>query len=41
MFSKKRKKLPMKKSKKMFSRSASNTQSINMRAVPMRGGFRI
>lgn len=41
MFSKKRKKLPMKKSKKMFSRTASKTQSINMRAVPMRGGFRI
>lgn len=27
--------------KKYFSRTAGNTQSLNLRATPMRGGFRI
>lgn len=36
-----RKKLSMKKSKKMFTRGAVNVKSKNLRANPMRGGFRI
>jgi hypothetical protein len=28
-------------SKRLFTASASRTQSLNLRAVPMRGGFRI
>lgn len=28
-------------SRKVFSRTAGATQSLNLRAAPMRGGFRI
>lgn len=38
---KKRFKMSPKKSKKLFSKTASRTHSNNLRAVPMRGGFRI
>lgn len=37
----KRRKLSKKKSKRIFRRGANKTKSINLRATPMRGGFRI
>lgn len=37
----KRKKLVQKHAKKLFTMTASHTRSKNLRAVPMRGGFRI
>lgn len=37
----KRHKLRSKASKRMFSKHASRTHNNNLRAVPMRGGFRI
>ncbi len=36
-----RRKLSKKKSKKIFKKGANRIHSINLRAVPMRGGFRI
>lgn len=36
-----RRKINQKKAKKLFSRTASKTQSLNLRIKPMRGGFRI
>lgn len=36
-----RSKMSKKGSRKLFSRTASRTNSKNMRSVPMRGGFRI
>lgn len=38
---KKRKKINQKAAKKLFSKSADKTKGLNLRAVPMRGGFRI
>ena len=38
---KKRMKLAPRKSKKMFSKHAAKTNSKNLRAMPMRGGYRI
>lgn len=29
------------KSRRMFTRTAGHTQSLNLQAVPMRGGFRL
>lgn len=37
----KRRKLSRKKSKKMFSKGAVKVKLLNIRATPMRGGFRI
>lgn len=37
----KRRKLSKKKSKRIFRKGANKTKSINLRAAPMRGGFRI
>ena len=37
----KRQKMSRGKSKKVFRKGAVNTQSLNLRARPMRGGFRI
>lgn len=37
----KRKKISRRKSRKIFKKGANNVQSLNLRAVPMRGGFRI
>jgi len=36
-----RQKISKKKSKKLFSKTASKTQSINYRSTPMRGGIRM
>lgn len=36
-----RRKLSRRKSRKMFRKGANKVQSINLRATPMRGGFRI
>lgn len=36
-----RRKISPKRSKKNFSKYAMKTQKKNLRAVPMRGGFRI
>lgn len=36
-----RSKIGSRRSKKMFSKHAVKTQKKNLRAVPMRGGFRI
>lgn len=36
-----RKKLTRDGSKRLFTKTAQNVQSINMAPVPMRGGFRI
>ena len=36
-----RKKMSRKKSRKLFTRTASKTKSINLRAAPMRGGIRL
>lgn len=38
---KKRKKINQRKAKKLFTKTADKTRSLNLRAVPMRGGFRI
>ena len=37
----KRRKINQAKARKLFSKTASKTQSINLRIKPMRGGFRI
>lgn len=37
----KRKKINQAKARKLFSKTASKTQSLNLRIKPMRGGFRI
>lgn len=37
----KRYKMSRGKSKRTFAKHAGHTQSINLRAIPMRGGFRI
>ena len=37
----KRRKISRKGSKKLFSATASKTHKKNLRAVPMRGGFRM
>lgn len=37
----KRRKINQRKAKKLFSATASKTQSLNTRVRPMRGGFRI
>lgn len=37
----KRRKLKKNQSKKIFSKGASKTKALNLRATPMRGGFRI
>lgn len=37
----KRKKINQKKAKRLFSKTADKTSALNVRAVPMRGGFRI
>lgn len=37
----KRKKLPSKQSKKMFTKSAKSVHPKNTRAIPMRGGIRL
>lgn len=37
----KRRKLSKKKSKRMFRKGADKIKSINVKPVPMRGGFRI
>lgn len=37
----KRVKISKKKSKKLFSQTGAKTNSLNLRSVPMRGGFRI
>jgi len=39
--SKFRKKMPYKKSKRLFSKTASKTKGINLRNSPMRGGIRL
>lgn len=36
-----RKKLSKRGSRKLFTATADKTKAINLRAVPMRGGFRI
>lgn len=38
---KKRRKMSKKKSRQVFRRGALNVKKRNIRAVPMRGGFRI
>lgn len=38
---KRRSKVRQRKAKRLFSKTASRTRGINLRAVPMRGGFRI
>lgn len=37
----KRRKINQRKAKKMFSKTANRTKAKNLRATPMRGGFRI
>ena len=39
--SSRRRKVSRRGSKRLFSRTAARTRSKNLRAVPMRGGFRI
>lgn len=41
IMAKKRKKISQRKAKKLFSKTADKTRAMNLRAVPMRGGFRI
>lgn len=36
-----RKKIRQRKAKKLFSKTANKTKGLNLRATPMRGGFRI
>lgn len=38
---KRRSKVRQRKAKKLFSKTAAKTKGLNLRAVPMRGGFRI
>ena len=38
---KKRKKIRQRSAKRLFSKTADKTHGLNLRAVPMRGGFRI
>lgn len=38
---KKRRKIKQHSAKKLFTKTADKTRSMNLRAVPMRGGFRI
>lgn len=38
---KRRSKVRQRKAKRLFSKTAAKTRGINLRAVPMRGGFRI
>lgn len=38
---KRRRKIRQKKAKRLFSKTAVKTKGLNLRAVPMRGGFRI
>lgn len=40
-FSKHRSSLPRKAGKKYFSKNAVRVHPMNLRAVPMRGGFRL
>lgn len=40
-FLKGRTRVPKRASKRYFSKHAAKTHSVNMRAMPMRGGFRI
>ena len=37
----KRKKIKQRKARKLFSKTADRTRALNLRATPMRGGFRI
>lgn len=37
----KRSKVGKNKSRRLFSKTADRTKGLNLRAVPMRGGFRI
>ena len=37
----KRRKIRQRKAKKLFSKTANKTRAMNLRATPMRGGFRI
>lgn len=37
----KRKKINQRKARKLFSKTANKTKGKNLRATPMRGGFRI
>uniref|UniRef100_A0AAU8AZF2 Capsid protein n=1 Tax=Dulem virus 199 TaxID=3145676 RepID=A0AAU8AZF2_9VIRU len=36
-----RRKMSSRGSKRLFTRTAGNTRAINLRAIPMRGGFRL
>lgn len=36
-----RRKMSKRASRRLFTRTASNTRAVNLRAVPMRGGFRL
>lgn len=38
---KRRHKINQRKAKRLFSKTADKTKAMNLRAVPMRGGFRI
>lgn len=38
---KRRRKINQRRAKKLFSKTADKTRALNLRAVPMRGGFRI
>lgn len=38
---KRRKKINQKRARKLFTNTADKTRALNLRAVPMRGGFRI
>lgn len=37
----KRRKIRQRKARKLFSKTANKTKGLNLRATPMRGGFRI
>lgn len=37
----KRRKIRQRKARKLFSKTANKTRAMNLRATPMRGGFRI
>lgn len=38
---KRRRKINQRRAKKLFTKTADKTRALNLRAVPMRGGFRI
>ena len=38
---KRRHKIRQRKARRLFSKTAAKTKGLNLRAVPMRGGFRI